>query len=100
MIIIMLIERRENTIFTSSFEQTYIRFNQGCFAPNLVEIGSVVLEKKIFNFVNVFLLFGNYLSLEKGGALHLNKLESRSPNDALYQVWLKVANWLWRSRRF
>ena len=28
------------------------------------------------NFVNVFLLFRNYLPLEKGGALHLNTLES------------------------
>ena len=60
MIIIMLIERRENTIFTSSFEQTYIRFNQGCFAPNLVEIRPVVLEN-FFYFVNVVLLSGNYI---------------------------------------
>ena len=43
---------------------------------SLVEIGPVVLEKKIFNFVNVFSLFHNYLPLEKGGALHLNKIES------------------------
>ena len=57
--------------------------------PSLVEIGSVVLDKKIFfNFVNLFSLFGNYLPLEKGGALHLNKLESPSPKDALCQVWL------------
>ena len=39
------------------------------------EIGSMFLEKKIlFNFVNVFSLFRNYLPVEKGGALHLNKL--------------------------
>ena len=31
-----------------SFEQTWIPFTQGCFVPSLVEIGSVVLEKKIF----------------------------------------------------
>ena len=43
--------------------------------PSLVEIGPVVLEKKIFNFINVFSLFRNYLPLEKGGVLHLNKLE-------------------------
>ena len=67
--------------------------------PGLVEIGSVVLEKKIFlNFVNVFSLFRNYLPLEKGGALHLNKLESPLPNDALCQVWLKLALWFWRWR--
>ena len=44
--------------------------------PSLVEIDPVVLEK-IFNFVNVFSLFRNYLPLEKGGALHLNKLDPR-----------------------
>ena len=45
--------------------------------PRLVEIGSVVLEKRIFlNFINVFSLFRNYLPLEKGGVLHLKKLES------------------------
>ena len=43
--------------------------------PRLVEIGSVVLEKRIFNFVIVFSIFRNYLPLEKGGARHLNKLE-------------------------
>ena len=37
-----------------------------------------------YYFVNVFLLFLNYLPLEKGGALHLNKLESPLPKDALY----------------
>ena len=31
-----------------SFEQTWIPFTQGCFVLSLVEIGSVVLEKKIF----------------------------------------------------
>ena len=28
--------------------------------------------------------------------LHLNKLESPSPKNALCQVWLKLANWFWR----
>ena len=38
----------------------------------------------------------NYLPLEKGRAIHLNKLESLSTKDALYQVWLKLAQWFWR----
>ena len=60
---------------------------QGCFLPSLVEIGSVVLEKRIlFNFINVFSLFHNYLFLEKGGAPHLNKLKSPSPKNAMFQV--------------
>ena len=32
--------------------------------------------------------------------LHLNKLESPSPKDALCQVWLKLAQWFWRRRFF
>ena len=45
--------------------------------PRLVEIGSVVLEKKkILNFINAFSQFRNYSPLEKGCALHLNKFEN------------------------
>ena len=59
----------------------------------------MVLEKRIFfNFVNVFLVFRNYLPLKKGGALHMIKVESPSPKDALCQVWLKLAQWFWRRR--
>ena len=49
--------------------------------------GPLVLEKKIFfKFVNVFPLFRNYLPLEKGGTLHLKKLEFPSPKNALWQI--------------
>ena len=43
-------------------------------------------------FVNIYSLFCYYLPLEKGMVLHLNKLESTSPKDALYQVWLKFGS--------
>ena len=119
--------------------------------PRLVEIGSVVLEKRIFlissmhfpYFVIIspwkrvgpfiwtnlnpldpkmllakfgwnwlsgsweedFLISSkyfpcNYLPLKKGGDLHLYKLESPSPKDALWQVWLKLVDWFWRKRFF
>ena len=56
-------------------------------------------EKDFFlNYVNIFLLFRNYLPLEKGGALHLNKLEFLSPKYASCQVWLKLTRWFWRRR--
>ena len=29
---------------------------------------------------------------------HLNKLESPSPKDDLYQVWTKLVKWFWRRR--
>ena len=31
-----------------SFKQTWIPFTQGCYVPSLIEIGPLVLEKKIF----------------------------------------------------
>ena len=55
MIIMMLIKRRKNLLFTLwklngfSFEQTLIPFTKGCFVPNLLEIGPAIL-KKIFKF--------------------------------------------------
>ena len=56
-------------------------------------------EEDFFYFINAFKLFHNYLHLEKGGALHSNKVGSPSPKDILCQVWLKLAQWLW-IRRF
>ena len=53
--------------------------------PRLFDIGSVV-QRIFFNFVNVFLLFLNYLSLEKGWALHLKKLRSPSLKNKLCHV--------------
>ena len=50
-------------------------------------------EEDFFDFLNVFSLFRNYLPFEKDMALHLKKLESSSPKDALCQVWLKLAQW-------
>ena len=58
------------------------------------------LRRKFSNFVNEFLQFRNYLPLEKGGALHLNNLESLSPKNALCQVWMKLAQWFWRRKFF
>ena len=55
-------------------------------------------EEDFLDFINVFLLIGNYLPLEKGGSFHLNKLESPSLKEALCQIWLKLAQWFWRRR--
>ena len=62
-------------------EKKIIKFRQYIFGyfKSLVEIGRVVQE----NFVNVFLLIPNYLSLEKSIDLHMNKFESPSAKDAL-----------------
>ena len=55
------------------------------------------LTGRFLNFVNVFSLFRNYLPLEKGVAIHLYKLEFPSTKDVLCQVWLKLAQWFWRT---
>ena len=57
-------------------------------------------SRSFLNFINVFSILRNYLPCENGVALHLNKLESPSPKDALCQVWLKLAQWFWRRRFF
>ena len=59
-------------------------------------MGQVVLEKKIFEFRQYIFAIRDYLPLEKGVALHLNKLEFPSPKDALCQIWLKLAQRFWR----
>ena len=55
--------------------------NQIYLYPRMIEIGPLVLEKKIFfKIVSVFSLFPHYLPLEKGGVFHfknLNSLHSR-----------------------
>jgi hypothetical protein len=65
----------------------------------LIEFGLLVLEKKIFKIFQYIFIFRYYLPLEKGDPLHLNKLESPPPKDDLCQVWLKLAQWLWRRSR-
>ena len=49
--------------------------------PIFVEICPVVLEKKILKICEFIFAFCNYLPLEKGVAIHLNKLESPSPKN-------------------
>ena len=56
------------------------------------------LRIRFLKLVNAFLLFPYYLSFEKGGVLHLNKLESSSPKYALSEVSLKLAMWILRKK--
>ena len=53
-------------------------------ATSLIEIGPLVLQKKIF--------FGRRI------APLFDKLESPPSKDALCHVWLKLAQWFWRNR--
>ena len=62
---------------------------------NLIQNVTMVLEKKMFTY---FLHFRYNLPLEKGVALHLNKFECPLPEDALCQVWLKLAEGFWKEK--
>jgi hypothetical protein len=62
----------------------------------LIEIGLLVLEKKIFKNFQLILIFCYYLPLEKGNPLYFNNLKSPPPKDDLSQVWLKLAQRFWR----
>ena len=42
--------------------------------------------------INHYLLYENLM------VLHLNKLETPSPKNALCKVWFKLAQWFWRRR--
>ena len=54
--------------------------------------------RRFLDIVNVFSLFRNYLILEKGVALHLNKLEFPTFKNTLCQICLKLAQWFLRKR--
>ena len=56
---------------------------------SLLEIGPVVLEKKIFKSVLSIITMWLHLLLEKAVVLHLNNFEFPLPNDAFFQVWFK-----------
>ena len=84
-----------------SFEQTWIPITQEGIVPILVEIGPVVLEKKIFfHFVYFFRYFVIISPWKRIEPLHFNKLESPLPKKALCLVWLKLAQWFLRRRFF
>ena len=53
-------------------------------------------RRRFLNNFNIILHFRYYLPLEKGMALHMNKLESPLPKDALCQVLFKFVQWFWR----
>ena len=67
-------------IYWFFFEETWIHFTQGCFVLRLLKLAQWFWRRGFFYFVNVFLLFRNYLPLEKGGPFiwtNLNPLHPR-----------------------
>ena len=58
--------------------------------PSSVEIQAHWFWKRKFLNSFVFLLFRNYLPLEKDVVFYLNKSESPSPKDALCEVLVEI----------
>ena len=87
----------------NTFEKSYdyLLYHESPSLKNtLCQVWSKLVQwfwRRFVNFVNIFPLFCNYLPLRRGVVLHLNKLETPSPKDALCQFWSKLA-W-WSSRR-
>ena len=80
------------------FTKTWVPFTQWYIAPRLVEISLVVLEKTIFEFPHCIFINSLQSPREKWSVPSFEKLESHSPKNAFYQVWLKLALWFWRKR--
>ena len=93
-LIITLIKRRKKKLYEKLLVLHLQKFESPSPKDALCQVWLKLAQwfwlRGFFNFINVFWLFQNYLPLEKGRALHLNKLKSPSPKDALCQVWLKL----------
>ena len=82
------------------FKQIWFTFTHRSFAPSLIEIGQILLEKKIWKICQyiAIIFFGYHLPLKKGKAFHFNKYKSLSPRDTFCQVLLKLALWFLRRK--
>ena len=72
--------------------------NKDALCQVWLKLAQRVWRRRFTNFKNVFLLFRYYLPFEKCWALHLKKIESVLPKDALCLVWLKLVKRFWRRR--
>jgi hypothetical protein len=54
------------------------------------------IEEKTFNELSKYLHFCVYLPFEDDLVLYFYNLESPTPKDDLYHVWLELACWFWR----
>jgi hypothetical protein len=71
----------------------------GSFQQNLVEIGSVVLEEKIFiNFIPLFSIF-SLVAILVGSRDHRTQFWKAPSKDHSTKVWLQLSQWF-RRRRF
>ena len=75
-----------------SFDQSWIPFTQGCFMQSLVEIGSVVLEKKIFLSSSMYFSYFIIISPWIRGPIFWTNLNSLHP-----RILCAKFGWNWPS---
>ena len=106
--IITLIKREKNPLLSlwelngSSLNKFESHSPKDALCQVWLKLAKWFRRRRFLNFVNVFSLFRNYLSLLKGRTLHLNKLESPSPNfvpslDEIGQWFLRRR---WKCEKF
>ena len=87
------------------FQRTplHASYYPACYYCNKRPMGHIAhLRKNTYDYI-LTLIKGRkktFLLLWEFSVLHLKKLESPSPKDALCQVWLKLAQWFWRRKIF
>ena len=86
--IIMLIWRKKTIISfliieRSLFVKPLSPFTREALSQIWLKLAQWFWRRRFLNLSNVFLLFPNHLPMDKNTVLHLNKLESPSPKDAL-----------------
>ena len=98
------IERAKNSTFSHTWElngpylkKTCISYTRGCFVPNNVEIGPVVLKKNIFKISSMYFCHFVIISpLKMVGSFKQTWIPI--PSNAVCQVLLKLAQRFWRRR--
>ena len=78
-------------ILGSSFEQTMMGWRFRCYIPNFVEIGPLVLEKKIFEGFLPYMGLAAILG-------HVNNISFPLPMEAPHKIWLSSAKQFQRRR--
>ena len=72
---------------------------QGCFVSYEVLISPVLMERELFNVINVLSFFLYHLPLENDVVFNLNKVKFPLLKDVLCHVWLKLVHRFLRSRQ-
>jgi hypothetical protein len=78
-----------------SVEQTWVPFPKDDLRQVWLKFAQW-FWRRFLNDPTPFLHFCDYIPLQEDVAHNLNKHESPSPKDNLYQVWLNLARWFWR----